>query len=52
MDCITDNGVGSSVEEPEQDQSNTKGLELMFRDEGTINKTMCGTRVHQGDEGD
>ena len=47
-----DNGIGSSVEEPEQDWSNTKGLELMFSDKGTINKTMCGTRVHQSDKGD
>ena len=52
IDCITDNSIGSSVKEPEQDWSNTKGLELMFSDEGTINKTMCGTRVHQSDEGD
>ena len=52
IDCIMDNGIGSSVEEPERDQSNTKGLELVFRDEGTINKAMCGTGVHQGDEGD
>ena len=47
-----DNGIGSSVEKPEWDRSNTKGLELVFRDKGTINKTMCGTGVHQGDEGD
>ena len=47
-----DNSIDSSVEEPEQDRSNTKGLELVFRDEGAINKTMCGTGVHQGDEGD
>ena len=52
IDCIMDNGIGSSVEEPERDWSNTKCSELMFSDEGTINKTMCGTRVHQGDEGD
>ena len=52
IDCITDNGIGSSVEELEWDRSNTNGLELVFRDEGTINKTMCGTGVHQGDEGD
>ena len=52
FDCITDNGVGSSVEEPERDRSNTKGSELVCRDEGAINKTMCGTGVHQGDEGD
>ena len=52
IDCIMDNGIGSSVEELERDRSNTKGLELVFRDEGTINKTMCGTGIHQGDEGD
>ena len=52
IDCITDNGIGSSVEEPERDWSNAKCLELMFSDEGTINKTMCGPRVYQGDEGD
>ena len=52
IDCITDNNIGSSVEELERDQSNTKGSELVFRDEGTINKTMCGARVHQGNEGD
>ena len=46
-----DNGIRSSVEDPEQDRSNAKGLELMFRDEGTINKTMYGTGVHQGDNG-
>ena len=46
-----DNGIGGSVEEPERDRSNAKGLELMFRDEGAIDKTMCGTRVHQGDNG-
>ena len=51
FDCITDNGIGSSVEEPEWDWSIAKGLELMFRDEGTINKTMCGTGVHPGDNG-
>ena len=51
FDCIMDNGISSSVEELEQDWSNAKGLELMFRDKGTINKTMCGTRVHQGDNG-
>ena len=38
-----DNGIGSSVAEPEWDWSNTKGLELIFSDKGTINKTMCGT---------
>ena len=47
-----DNGIGSSIKELEQDRSSTKGLELVFRDEGTINKTMCGTGVHQGDESD
>ena len=47
-----DNGIDSSVEEPERDRSNAKGSELVFRDEGAINKTMCGTRVHQGDDGD
>ena len=52
FDCIMDNSIGSSVEEPERDRSNTKGLELVFRDKGTINKTMCGTTVHQSDEGD
>ena len=52
IDCIMDNGINSSVEELEWDRSNTKGSELVFRDEGTINKTMCGTGVHQGDEGD
>ena len=41
-----DNGISSSFEEPEQDRSNAKGLELMFGDEGTINETMCGTGVH------
>ena len=46
-----DNGIGSSIEEPERDWSNTKGLELVFRDEGAINKTMCETGVHQGDNG-
>ena len=51
FDCITDNGISSSVEEPEWDWSNVKGLELMFRDKGTINKTMCRTGVHQGDNG-
>ena len=52
IDCITDNDIGSSVKEPERDWSNTKGSELMFSDEGAINKTMCGTRAHQSDEGD
>ena len=51
IDCIMDNGIGSSIKEPERDRSNTKGLELVFRDEGAINKTVCGTRVHQGDNG-
>ena len=51
IDCITDNSIGSSVKEPEQNQSNTNVSELVFRDEGTINKTMCGTGVHQGDNG-
>ena len=46
-----DNSIGSSVEEPDWDWSNTKGSKLVFRDEGTINKTMCGTGVHQGDNG-
>ena len=46
-----DNSIDSYVEELERDQSNTNGLELVFRDEGAINKTMCGTRVHQGDDG-
>ena len=45
FDCITDNG-SSSIEEPERDRSNAKGLELMFGDKGTITETMCGTRVH------
>ena len=52
IDCIMDNGIGSSVEEPERDRSNTKGSELVFSDKGTINKTMCRTRIHQGDKGD
>ena len=51
FDCIMDNSIGSSIEESEWDQSNAKGSELMFRDEGAINKTMCGTGVHQGDNG-
>ena len=46
FDCITNNGISSSVEEPEWDRSNAKGSELMFGDEDTINETMCGTRVH------
>ena len=46
FDCITNNGISSSVEEPEWDQSNAKGLELMSGDEGTINETMCGTGVY------
>ena len=46
-----DNSIGSSIEELERDQSNAKGSELIFRDEDAINKTMCGTRVHQGDNG-
>ena len=43
--------MDSSVEEPERDWGNTNGSELVFRDKGAINKTMCGTRVHQGDDG-
>ena len=30
FNCITDNGISSSVKEPEWDWSNAKGLELMF----------------------
>ena len=51
LTCIMDICIGSSVEEPEQKRSNTNGSELVFRDEGAINKTMCGTGVHQGDDG-
>ena len=46
FDCITNNGISSSVEELEWDWSNAKGSELMSGDEGTINETMCGTCVH------
>ena len=46
FDCIMDKGISSSIEEPEQNWSNAKGLELMSGDEGTINETMCGTGVH------
>ena len=46
FNCITDNGICSSIEESERDQSNAKGSELMSGDEDTINETKCGTSVH------
>ena len=46
FDYITDNSISSSVTELEWNRSNAKVSESMFRDEGTINKTMCGTGVH------
>ena len=54
IDCITDNGIGSSVEEPERDRSNTKDLELILETK-ILSIKQCvkpeSTKVSKGTEG-
>ena len=49
--CIMNNSISSSVEKLEWDRSNTKSSELLSGNEGSVDETVCGTRGHQGGNG-